>query len=790
MDKETISTAAMQNLFSANIQQRRKLTDWKNEPTAEDLLGDLQKAQSSHQNQVGKINEWVSLLYADTDKSKIKQGRSGITPKVIRRLAEWRYGALSTSFLNERKLFQVQASSPTYLAAAIQNELVLNFQFNALIDKVKFVNDLVRSAVNEGTAIIRVGWETETQIKEEEIPVYVYVTPTMEEAYQLTLIMEQISQDVQANGLETGEDSEVFKNLDPVMQESLLASYERGMPVIAQDTGKTQIKKTEVQTRNRPAVKVIPNSSLIIDPTCEGDFDKARFAIYSFTTSLSELKQAGFEDVEKTIGDIETQQISQNVLGMDDKSFNHLEETIANGFQFKDSPRKRLQAYEYWGYYDIDGTGVVQAIVATIVNKKVLKIERSPFPDNKLPFVVIPYLPVKGSVYGEPDGELIKDNQQIIQALTRSMIDIQARGANGQMGRPKGYLDTINAQKFNKGEDYEYNPSGVHPSEAFYMHTVNEVPASVMALLNQQYADAEASTGVKSFQGGIDGNAYGQVAAGMSQAITALTQREGDILYRLSKGLEKVGNKILAMNALWLKPEEMIAITDNEFVTIKRDELAGDFFLNVNIKSTSESEGKAQQLTFIAQTLGSDADWGLRKIFIQEICRLYNLDSMLNAIQKYEPQPDPMAEQMQQLQMQELQAKIDKLTAEAEYFRARGDFVEAQVDDVQAATDQKSLDFLEQQDGTKHQRNMETIQAQAYAQNQGKVAQELIKGDNAVRAAKARGESQPTNKKSGKNKPRVESGTGRTMLNIPSPRRSIMSYKTPAAEPSIPKSGV
>ena len=790
MDKETISTAAMQNLFSANLQQRRKLTDWKNEPTAEDLLDDLQKAQSSHQNQVGKINEWVSLLYADTDKSKIKQGRSGITPKVIRRLAEWRYGALSTSFLNERKLFQVQASSPTYLAAAIQNELVLNFQFNALIDKVKFVNDLVRSAVNEGTAIIRVGWETETQIKEEEIPVYVYVTPTMQEAYELTLIMEQISQDVQANGLETGEDSEVFKNLDPVMQESLLASYERGMPVIAQDTGKTQIKKTEVQTRNRPAVKVIPNSSLIIDPTCEGDFDKARFAIYSFTTSLSELKQAGFEDVEKTIGDIETQQISQNVLGMDDKSFNHLEETIANGFQFKDNPRKRLQAYEYWGYYDIDGTGVVQAIVATIVNKKILKIERSPFPDNKLPFVVIPYLPVKGSVYGEPDGELIKDNQQIIQALTRSMIDIQARGANGQMGRPKGYLDTINAQKFNKGEDYEYNPSGVHPSEAFYMHTVNEVPASVMALLNQQYADAEASTGVKSFQGGIDGNAYGQVAAGMSQAITALTQREGDILYRLSKGLEKVGNKILAMNALWLKPEETIAITDNEFVTIKRNELAGDFFLNVNIKSTSESEGKAQQLTFIAQTLGSDADWGLRKIFIQEICRLYNLDSMLNAIQKYEPQPDPMAEQMQQLQMQELQAKVDKLTAEAEYFRARGDFVEAQVDDVQAATDQKSLDFLEQQDGTKHQRNMETIQAQAYAQNQGKVAQELIKGDNAVRAAKARGESQPTNKKSGKNKPRVESGTGRTMLNIPSPRRSIMSYKTPAAEPSIPKSGV
>lgn len=75
----------------------------------------------------------------------------------------------------------------------------------------------------------------------------------------------------------------------------------------------------------------------------------------------------------------------------------------------------------------------------------------------------------------------------------------------------------------------------MHPSQAVYMHTANEIPQSIMVLLKSQYAEAESATGVKAFQNGIDGNAYGQVVAGMSQAITAITQRESDILFRLTK---------------------------------------------------------------------------------------------------------------------------------------------------------------------------------------------------------------------------------------------------------------
>ena len=233
---------------------------------------------------------------------------------------------------------------------------------------------------------------------------------------------------------------------------------------------------------------------------------------------------------------------------------------------------------------------------------------------------------------------------------------------------------------------------------------------------------------------------------------------------------------IVAMNGIWLNETETIAISKTQFVDVNRDELQGDFFLAVGVKSPSEAEGKAQQLTFVAQTLGAEADWGIRKIFISEICRLYGLDSMLTAITNYEPQPDENAIKLQQLQMQELQSKIDKNTAEAEYYRSRGNFVEAQVDDVTAAADQKSLDFIEQEQGIKHARQKEIVEAQAKEQNKGKYMSEMLKGRNALEIAKAKNDGME-HKRRNSHAPRIDKQTGRTFMNIPRPKRSLLPYK-------------
>ncbi len=809
-DPKILSSDDLQEFVFGKDTAKNKLTNWKNEPRVEDLNYDIKQANSSHAVITSRVREWDKLLYAETDKTKIIKGRSGITPKVVRKLAEWRYANLAKAFLREAKLFSVTAVSAAHMNASIQNELVLNFQFNSLIDKVKFINDMVRAVVNEGTAVIRIGWETKTKIVEKEEEIYQYIQPDLNQAAEITAILEQIGIETQQGQLESSHEAPTFIQLPPEMQETIIASTEYGAPVVALPTGETQTVKEEVVIKNRPAIEVIPIHNLIIDPSCLGDFSKARFAVYSYTTSYAELKAN--EEIYTNLDELnsEIESISaQDILNMDDTQFNRLNVAEASNFQFKDKARKRIQAYEYWGYYDIEGTGVLQAIVATIVNNKIIRLERSPFPDNELPFVVIPYMPVKGSVYGEPDAELLKDNQEIIQALVRGIIDIQARGANGQIAMPKGFLDTINTKRFNNGEDYNYEYNGQHPSQAIYMHTSNEIPQSIMMLLQQQYAEAESNVGVRAFQGGLDGSAYGQVVQGMGQSVTALTVREDDIIQRIAKGLEKIGNKILAMNSIWLQDTETVAITQTEFVEINREELSGEFVLNVKVKSSAEAEGKAQQLTFVAQTLGGEADWGLRKIMLLEICKLYGLDSALTALQQYDPQPaqpTPEEQQLTQLEIQKKQAEIDKLTAEAEYYRSRGNFVEAQVGDVQAGADQKNLDFLEQQEGIKHNRQKEIVEAQAKAQNEGKLATEILKGNNAIRSSIERNngtvakslidrdtkQTIEANRSGSSNryKARVDKTTGRTYIPNPSLRgrsnRNTFSLKTPKAEPSIP----
>lgn len=730
----------IQKLVSVLSGNKNKLTDWKKEPTVDDLMHDYKAALSSHSYQISKIKGWLDQLYPKVDKNKIKQGRSGYVARTIRKLAEWRYSSLASSILNERNLFQVTASSPKYINASFQNTLVLNYQFNTLIDKVHFINSLVRTLVNEGTAIVRVGWDIEQQYKEREIPVYEYVQADEQGVMLLVQIMEQITAEQEQTGVEDSKETDTFRNAPEDLQESLIASQQYGQPVIAVDTGKKQKIKELVDTRNRPSLKVINNSDLVIDPTCEGDFSKAKFVVYRYQTDSSSLKMMNqkipntYHNIDKLDGEgIDVTNIG-DIAAMPNEVFSELIEhgkLSDSGFKFKDEARKQITVYEYWGYWDIDGTGIAQSICATIADGKFIKLERNPFPDGELPFVVIPYLPVKESVYGEPDAELVGDNQQVIQALNRSMIDINARSANGQVAMPKGFLDIVNKQKFNRGEDYEYNPTNLHPAEAIYMHTANELPQSLLAFQQLQYAEAESITGVKSFSNGIDGNAYGQVVAGMSQAISAINQREGDIIFRISKGLEKIGNKILSMNMEWLNEEEVVSLTQFDFITIHRDELKGDFRLAVKLKSNSESEGKAQQLTFMAQTLGESADWGLRKIMLMEIGQLYNLDTFVSALKDYEPQPDPLAQKQAELEVALLEAKLQTEQAQAEYYNARSAFIDAQIGNTQADTDLKALDFMEQQEGVKHARQREIVEAQAEAQNKGKIASELLKGKNA-----------------------------------------------------------
>lgn len=672
--------------------QAKPITDWVNEPTVEVLKRDLELAKQSHDEQNSKITKWNDLLtISGSSKPKKVKGRSSVQPKLVRRQAEWRYPALSEPFLNSDKIFTVSPRTFEDLDSAKQNELLLNYQFDTKLNKVNFIDNYVRTVVDEGTCIIQVGWDRQTIKVQEEVPVYSFFP--IEDPQDLQILQE-------AQNLRQSNPREYEEKIDDQIKASIEYTEQVGEPVMAKLSG-SQIVETEKVIDNKPIVKILDNKNVYIDPTCNGDFNNALFVILSFETNQAECIKAGiYSNLDKV-------NWSANDPSNDGEHDSLSEENFKD-----DLMRRKVVAYEYWGFYDIHKDGNLVPIVATWIGNVMIRMEENPYPDGKLPFVLVQYLPVKRSIFGEPDSELLEENQQIMGAITRGLIDNLARSANAQQGFAKGMLDPLNKRRFENGEDYEFNPN-LPPNLGYIEHSFNELPQTVIGYLQMLNSDAESLTGVKSFSGGLSGNAYGNVAAGVQGMIDAATKRETAILRRLAYGIAEVGNKIIAMNAVFLSDTEVIRVTNKQFIEIKREDIKGNFDLKVDINTVEMDQNKAQDLGFMLQTIGPNIDPAITFKILAEIAELKRMPSLAEELRNYRPQPDPIEEQKRQLEVQEEQAKVE--------------FVQARSEKLMAETNKINIEATQLADGTAHQYDMEKQRAQANANQDLEVTKSILK---------------------------------------------------------------
>lgn len=664
-----------------------KLTDWANEPTLPKLTGDYEAAKPARDSRSIKLKSWDDLHKVQGKaKPPVVKGRSQVQPRLVRRQAEWRYAALSEPFLSSDKLYQVKPATFEDRPAADQNDTVLNWQWRTKMARVKFIDDYIRTAVDEGSVIVRVGWHRITKMVKETVPVWGYMLPQSDE--QIEMIQQAMAyRDENPRGFS--------EEVPPDVQEAIRYYEESGQLVIAIQMGEQEVDVEKV-VENRPTTTIVNPHNFYPDPSCEGDLDKANFAIITFETSRAELLREPhrYRNLEYVNWEGATAVVTPE----------H-ETTTPQDFNFNDRLRKRIIAFEYWGFYDIHGTGELVPIVATWVGNTIIRMEENPFPDKKLPFIIENYMPTKRDLFGEPDAEILGDNQAVIGAVMRGMIDLMGRSANSQQGFAKGMLDAVNRRKFDNGQDYEFNPS-TNPNIGHVEHKYPEIPQSAMAMIALQNQDAESISGVKSFAGGISGEAFGDVAAGIRGVLDAASKREMGILRRMANGIKKIGEKIVAMNSEFLSEEEVIRVTNDEFVKIKREDLAGNFDLIVDISTAEVDNKKAQDLAFMLQTMGNTVDFGVVRLLLVEIAKLLRMPDLAKMLERFEPQPDPLDQQLKQLEIALKQKEVEKVDSEIALNMAKAAREREQADKT-------NLDTVEQETGTKHERDMEKQRGQS-----------------------------------------------------------------------------
>jgi hypothetical protein len=696
----------------------KKLTDWKKEPSLLDLKNDLMEALPDHKAHVTKVKNWLdNLRVTGSAKPKKIAGKSNVQPKLIRKQAEWRYAALSEPFLSTEDIFNTEPVTHEDKLSSIQNGLILNNQFNTKIDKVAFIDEYVRTAVDEGTICCRVGWYTEEEEQEVEVPIIEYTPNLIEEA----LIQEQQLHEL----METSPDE--YAALPEEIKGAHDLFMETGIPYIGTITG-IEIEIQTVTVENKPTVEVCAYDDIIVDPTPRGDQKKIQFIIYRFETSKSDLEKSNTNYVN--LDNIKL--TNESPLSQSDTA---TEETTT--FVFNDEPRKKMVAYEYWGFYDIHDTGMTVPIVVTWVGDTIIRMEENPFPDKELPFVFIQYLPVRKSLYGEPDGELLEDNQKIVGAVTRGMIDIMGRSANGQIGFRSDALDVTNKRRYNNGQDYEFNPN-IDPKAAIITHVYPEIPQSAQIMLGNQNADAESLTGVKSFsQEGITGRALGDTVGGQKNALDASSLRKLGILRRLADGMKKIGRKVMAMNTEFLSEEEAIRITNRQFITIRRDDLSSKSDITLSISTAEADNEKAQELAFMLQTMGNNMNFNISKMILADIARLRKMPALAKNIEDFTPQPDPLEQQKLMLEIELLKAQVMNETAKGQENAVDVDLKKAKTETERAKTrglhseaDKADLEFLEEEQGIPHQRELEKEDAKRLAALDLKAADSLLPSTN------------------------------------------------------------
>lgn len=424
--------------------------------------------------------------------------------------------------------------------------------------------------------------------------------------------------------------------------------------LVVDEFGNEYLEEQEVTEtivlKNQPTAKVCRNQDIYIDPTCQDDMSNCQFVIHRYESDLSTLRVDGrYKNLER---------VAKTSSGSDTDDYVSEDET---NFRFSDDARKKHMVYEYWGNYDMNEDGVAEAIVCAWIGDTIIRLESNPYPDGKPPFIVVPFNSVPFQMHGEANAELVGDNQKIKTAILRGIIDNMAQSTNGQVGMLKGSMDIANRKKFLSGKNFEYNGN----PNAFWQGSYNQIPGSAFDMLGLMNNEIESITGVKSFSGGISGNSLGSTATGARGALDATSVRRMNIVRNIAENLVKpLMRKWMSYNAEFLEDEEVVRVTNEEFVPIRRDDLEGNIDIDITVSTAEDNAAKAQELAFLIQTMGTDEDPEIRKMLRVEHLRLMKLPEAAKKLEDYQPQPDPMQEQAKKLEMERLALENEKLKAD------------------------------------------------------------------------------------------------------------------------------
>ncbi len=614
------------------------------------------------------IDKWTQIYDGDPYGNETTN-HSKFVWKIVQKQGETLVSNLAKPFISGDQNIMITPVTDKDVYKAKIDQGILNHYHDKTLDKNRFYKDLARVMTKEGTGWIRVGWKRVNKRKSIKIG---QITP--EQAIQ-----------IQQQGFE-----------------------------VVEKNGEMYIEKDNIVV-NVPTADVLKNGRVYTDPLANKSKDM-RFLIYEYETSIGEISEQEHIYGEEVVAKIKKYQGDLTANYFEDVESGVL--SASNGFNnYDDKAKKKIKIYEYWVDMDIDDDDVPVPCVATIAylgsEKLLMKLKKNPYSFKKIPFVGIPLIPSLYSVWGKSIAPLIEDIQYIYTMLMRGVIDNTANSNNAVKFVKKGALDATNHQRLMSKEPLVEVNTTENINTAVMDGGYNQIPSSIFNLFAMLDQEAEGMTGISKIMQGVTGAHMNASATNFTATLSMSQVRLLDITQNINYGMKEVLEMWMSMSLDYLSEDEIKTITgiDIEQVKIKETQLlmqqyqidqlppevaqkaqmiimeeVNDMFtkedLNYDIRIKVGTDGvkevRINQLNMLMQQMGALSnmvDPMILKDLLAEYAELMDFPVTAEKIREFTPQPDPAAQQAQQLELAKLGAEAQKDAALADNATARAEQV-------------------------------------------------------------------------------------------------------------------
>lgn len=588
----------------------------------ESLKHDFKIAKDAKSIIDSNISDWNDLY--DGKDENIKKNRSRYVAMEVAKTIEFMKPNITEPFTNSSHPIRVSSTKNEARSRIIQK--YLNSTFTSDFDRVDFMDKFVDIKLREGTVWVKTSWEFKEENVREIVP-----NATMEE---------------------------------------ILAREDTPTSIEEKDNGRFTVEYNTTRiTRNSPNAIICRNEHVFPDPDARNR-EELRFIIHRRHMTLSDLKESG------KVSDDMLDRLSSAMDNTSESSLEASRDAKAEEYGFKknsntkDKERRKVSILEYYGYYDLNGDGIAEPIIAAWAEKEdvYLYLEENHLPNDNIPFYNSVYSAVPFSLWGNGLGFFLKQDQKAKSGTIRAIFDNMANANNGQKFIRNGSIDSINFKRMVNGEKHIFvNKEGLIEDGAF-----NNLPNAVPFVLGLVDKEIKELTGVSSDDISTAGGNTGGIDGGQ---LTIAQQRMAGMVTSTASCLGKVFKDWTKMAEVFLENEQIVALfTDSEQQDIMS--FTDSEFINITFKvaTNAQRQIRLQHLNMLMQqskVLGESIPTELLNELVAEMFELFDMYDKAEALRTYAPEPSEQDILVNQLSIQKLQLENQEIEARIEESKAR-----------------------------------------------------------------------------------------------------------------------